>query len=189
MTRKRGRYAFLASIAFNEAKIYYEEKHDKAAFIKNIISDNTLLADLYIRAKELRFDVNAPRGVFLIRQTDKVDSSTIEVLQGLFPDRQKDFIFGVNERDVVLIKELSAAAADGREANREYPGREYSGRDLSSRDLSKIAAQIENTLTTELYIKPVIGVARLPGTSGSLPKDKRRRRLPSRSARCSTTTR
>jgi carbohydrate diacid regulator len=49
----------LASIAFNEAKIYYEEKHDKAAFIKNIISDNTLLADLYVRAKELRFDVNA----------------------------------------------------------------------------------------------------------------------------------
>jgi carbohydrate diacid regulator len=143
----------LASIAFNEAKIYYEEKHDKAAFIKNIISDNTLLADLYVRAKELRFDVNAPRGVFLIRQADKVDSSTIEVMQGLFPDRQKDFIFGVNETDVVLIKELSPITADSREA-----GREYSSRDLSSRDLSKIAAQIENTLTTELYIKPVIGV-------------------------------
>jgi carbohydrate diacid regulator len=128
----------LAAIAFNEAKVYYEEKHDKAAFIKNLISDNTLLADLFVRAKELRFDVNTPRGVFLIRQPGKVDSSTIEVMQNLFPDRQKDFIFGVNESDVVLIKELSPNA--------------------ESKDLSKIAAQIENTLTTELYIKPVIGV-------------------------------
>ncbi|NMA37634.1 MAG: PucR family transcriptional regulator [Papillibacter sp.] len=128
----------LAAIAFNEAKVYYEEKHDKAAFIKNLISDNTLLADLYVRAKELRFDVNIPRGVFLIRQPGKVDSSTIEVMQNLFPDRQKDFIFGVSESDVVLIKELSPNA--------------------ESKDLSKIAAQIENTLTTELYIKPVIGV-------------------------------
>ncbi len=157
----------LASIAFNEAKIYYEEKHDKAAFLKNIISDNTLLADLYVRAKELRFDVNAPRGVFLIRQPGKVDSSTIEVLQSLFPDRQRDFIFGVNETDVVLIKELPAA--EPREpAGRDYPGRELNGRELaakepsgkdfSNKDLAKIASQIETTLTTELYVKPVIGV-------------------------------
>ena len=82
--------------------------------------------------------MNIPRGVFLIRQPGKVDSSTIEVMQNLFPDRQKDFIFGVSESDVVLIKELSPNA--------------------ESKDLSKIAAQIENTLTTELYIKPVIGV-------------------------------
>ena len=128
----------LAAIAFNEAKEYYEEKYDKSAFIKNIISDNTLLADLYVRAKELRLDVNVPRGVFLIRQPDKVDTATIEVMQNLFPDRQKDFVIGVSESDVVLVKELSANS-DGRE-------------------LGKIALQIENTLTTELYAKPVIGV-------------------------------
>jgi carbohydrate diacid regulator len=142
----------LAAIAFNEAKIYYEEKHDKAAFIKNIISDNTLLADLYVRAKELRVDVNAPRGVFLIRQPKKVDSATIEVLQNLFPDRQRDFIFGVSETDVVLIKELSPLP-EPKEGAREAAAREYSGRDLG-----KIAAQIETILTTELFVKPIIGV-------------------------------
>ena len=30
----------MAVVAFNGAKTYYEEKHDKATFVKNIISDN-----------------------------------------------------------------------------------------------------------------------------------------------------
>ncbi len=128
----------LAAIAFNEARINYEEKFDKSVYIKNIISDNTLLVDLYSRAKDLHIDLTAPRGVLLIRQPGKVDSATVEVLQSLFPDRQKDFIFGVNETDVVLIKELNPGA-DGE-------------------DLQKYAQQIEDTLTTELFVKPVIGV-------------------------------
>ncbi|MBR1845040.1 MAG: PucR family transcriptional regulator, partial [Oscillospiraceae bacterium] len=30
----------MAAVALNGAKAYYEEKHDKATFVKNIISDN-----------------------------------------------------------------------------------------------------------------------------------------------------
>ncbi len=128
----------LAAIAFNEAKVYYEEKYDKTTFMKNIISDNTLLADLYVRAKELHIDVHAPRAVFLIRQQDKIEVSTIEVLQNLFPDRQKEFVFSISETDIVLIKELSVNA--------------------DSKEISKIATQIENTLNTELFLKSIIGV-------------------------------
>ena len=32
----------MATVALNGAKTYYEEKHDKATFVKNIISDNIL---------------------------------------------------------------------------------------------------------------------------------------------------
>ena len=133
----------LAAIAFNEAKIGYEEKFDKSVFIKNIISDNTLLVDMFSRAKELHIDVTAPRGVLLIRSPERVDSATVEILQNLFPDRKKDFIFSVNDTDVVLIKELSAGS-DGSE-------------------LDKYAQQIEDTLTSELFIKPVIGVGSVSG--------------------------
>jgi len=135
--------ARLASIAFNEAKINYEEKYDKSVYIKNIISDNTLLVDMYSRAKELHIDVTVPRGVLLIRQPERVDSATVEILQNLFPDRQKDFIFSVNDTDVVLIKELSPGS-DGRE-------------------LDKYAQQIEDTLASELFVKPVIGVGSVSG--------------------------
>ncbi|NLO46812.1 MAG: PucR family transcriptional regulator [Clostridiales bacterium] len=127
-----------AAIAFSEAKVRYEEKYDKALFIKNTISDNTLLGDLYVRAKELHVSVQVPRGVFLIRQIDKIDPSAIEVVQSLFPDKQKDFVFSISETDIVLIKELA-------------PNSESS-------DLTKYAMQIEDTLNSELFIKTVIGV-------------------------------
>ncbi|NLL37989.1 MAG: PucR family transcriptional regulator [Clostridiales bacterium] len=128
----------LATIAFSEAKIHYEERYDKALFIKNIISDNTLLGDLYVRAKELNINVQVPRGVFLIRQLEKIDPAAIEIVQGLFPDKQKDFVFSVNETDIVLIKEL-------------MPNAERS-------ELTKYAKQIEDTLNSELFVKTVIGV-------------------------------
>ena len=79
-----------------------------------------------------------PRGVFLIRQLEKIDPAAIEIVQGLFPDKQKDFVFSVNETDIVLIKEL-------------MPNAERS-------ELTKYAKQIEDTLNSELFVKTVIGV-------------------------------
>ena len=38
----------LASVAMNEARTNYEEKHNKATFVKNIISDNILPGDVYV---------------------------------------------------------------------------------------------------------------------------------------------
>ena len=55
----------MATVALNGAKTYYEEKHDKATFVKNIISDNILLGDIYVRAKELQVDF-----VLSISETD-----------------------------------------------------------------------------------------------------------------------
>ena len=47
------------AVAMNEAKTNYEEKHDKATFIKNIISDNILPGDVYDRAKELHISARS----------------------------------------------------------------------------------------------------------------------------------
>ena len=54
----------MVTVALNSAKAYYEEKHDKTAFVKSIISDNILLGDIYVRAKELHFASEAQRAVF-----------------------------------------------------------------------------------------------------------------------------
>lgn len=58
-------------VALNEAKINYEEKYNKATFVKNIISDNILPGDVYARAKELRFVTDIPRAVLLVQQVDR----------------------------------------------------------------------------------------------------------------------
>ncbi len=128
----------MAGVAMNGAKAYYEEKHDKATFVKNIISDNILLGDIYVRAKELHFVSEVPRAVFLIRQLGTPDMAAIDVIQSLFPDRQVDFVLSISETDVALIKQLS-------------PGSD-------ARELMHIAARVEETLAKELGIRTVIGI-------------------------------
>ena len=56
----------LAAVAFQEAKNNYEEKHNKATFVKNIISDNILPGDVYVRAKELHFTDEIPCALRLL---------------------------------------------------------------------------------------------------------------------------
>ena len=133
----------MAVVALNGAKAYYEEKHDKATFVKSIISDNILLGDIYVRAKELHFVSEVPRAVFLIRQVGTTDMAAIDVVQSLFPDKQSDFVLSINETDLTLIKQLG----DGMEA----------------KDLYRIAEQVENALKNELGLKVVIGVGTVVG--------------------------
>ena len=128
----------MAVVAFNGAKAYYEEKHDKATFVKKIISDNILLGDIYTQAKELHFLSEAPRAAFLVRQLGPADVSTIDVIQNLFPDKQMDFVISINETDVALIKQLPEGA--------------------DAKELQRIAKQIATAVTQELGIKVVIGI-------------------------------
>ena len=108
----------MAYVALNGAKTYYEEKHDKGSFIKNIISDNILISDIYMRAKELHVPVEVSRGVFVVRPIDeRLESVPMDVIQGLFPDRQNDFVLSVGESDVALIHQLPDNA-DGRDLDK-----------------------------------------------------------------------
>lgn len=99
----------LAAVAFNESKQGYDEKHNKAAFIKNIISDNILPGDVYVRAKELHFITDDPRCVILVRMLNDHDVAAVEIVQKLFPDRQNDFVLSVNENDIVVVKLLQSS--------------------------------------------------------------------------------
>ena len=106
--------------------------------MKNIISDNILLGDIYTQAKELHFLSEAPRAAFLVRQLGPADVSTIDVIQNLFPDKQMDFVISINETDVALIKQLPEGA--------------------DAKELQRIAKQIATAVTQELGIKVVIGI-------------------------------
>ena len=80
----------LAAVGMTEASTNFEEKHNKAAFVKNIISDNILPGDVYVRAKELHFTTDVPRAVLLVRQVNVTDIAVLELIQNMFPDRQHD---------------------------------------------------------------------------------------------------
>ena len=72
----------MAAVALNSARTYYEEKHDKGTFVKNIIMDNILPGDIYIRAKELHFPSEVQRAVFLVRQVGRADVAAVDGAAG-----------------------------------------------------------------------------------------------------------
>ena len=131
-------FCMLAYIALNDAKIFYEEKHDRGTFVKNIIMDNILPGDIYIRAKELHFSTDAPRAVFLIRQVGHGDVATVDVLSSMFSDKIQDFVLSINEMDIAVVKQISP--------------------NVTSEELEKMAVTMEETLKNELRIKTVIGI-------------------------------
>ena len=84
----------------------YKEKYDRNNFFQNLILDNLLLVDIYNRAKKLHLEVEAKRIVYLIET--KVESETIvkEMLRSLFSQQNGDFVTSVDEKNIVLIKNL-----------------------------------------------------------------------------------
>ena len=129
----------MAAVAFNESKLNFDEKHNKASFVKNIISDNILPGDVYVRAKDLHFSTDDPRCVILVRQVDHQEITAVEMIQRLFPDRQNEFVFSMNDRDIVIVKLLRSAD--------------------SLDDAMKIAAVIERKMKDELGVTTNIGVS------------------------------
>lgn len=126
------------AVSFACIKQYYDEKYDRSNFVKNVILDNILPGDIYVKARELNFNVDAYRVALFIRVVSSNDISAFDVIQNLFPDKQKDFVFNINESDIVLVKEIRLG--------------------IETRDLEKLARSIVDTLGSEFYTKVIIGI-------------------------------
>ena len=126
-------------VSLSNIKNLYDEKYDKGSFIKNIILDNILPSDIYIKSKELHFNTEEVRIVFLIKFYGKTDMMPFEMLQNMFPDKSKDYVISVGEQDVVLVKDIKSG--------------------IDRREIEKMAVNIVNTLNTEFYAKVAIGIS------------------------------
>lgn len=129
----------ILTISLGNIKNLYDEKYDKGSFIKNIILDNILPSDIYIKSKELHFNTEELRIVFLIKFFGKTDMLPFEMLQNMFPDKSKDYVISVGEHDIVLIKDVK-------------PG-------IDAKEIEKIATNISDTLSSEFYSKVAIGIS------------------------------
>ena len=132
------KYASVVAVSLSNIKQFYDEKYDRANFIKNLILDNILSGDIYLKARELHFNNDISRAVLLIRVASRNDVSVYDVLQNLFPDKAKDFVININDTDIALVKEIKTNVEAG--------------------DLEKLARSISDTLSTEFYVHAVIGI-------------------------------
>jgi len=97
----------LAAFQIRNLLVAYKERYDKDNFIKNLLLDNLLLVDIYNRAKKLHIETSVKRVVFLIETKNEKDVSALETVKGLFAGKKKDFITQVDEKNIILVKEVA----------------------------------------------------------------------------------
>lgn len=132
------KYAQLLAISMSSVKQYYDEKHDRSNFIKNVIMDNILPGDIYLKARELHFNSDVSRVVLLVHINTPSEVSAFDVIQNLFPEKNKDFVININEADIAVVKEMHSR--------------------VESKDLEKLAQSIADTLGSEFYTQISVGI-------------------------------
>ena len=133
-----GRFASVCCVSLDNLKLFYEEKYDRTNFIKNVILDNILPGDIYLKSRELRFNMDASRVVLLIRVIDHNDVAVYDSVMNLFPDKNKDFVINISETDIAIVKEITL--------------------NTDSKDLEKLARSISDSLSAELYTHVIVGI-------------------------------
>ncbi len=96
----------IAAFQIQNLLVAYKERFDKDNFIKNLLLDNLLLVDIYNRAKKLHIETEAKRVVYIIETKHEKDNNALETVRSLFSTKTKDFITAVDEKNIILVKEL-----------------------------------------------------------------------------------
>ncbi len=133
----------LAAFQVQNLLVAYKERFDKDNFIKNLLLDNLLLVDIYNRAKKLHIETNVRRVVFLIETKHEKDVNALETVRSLFAAKTKDFITAVDEKNIILVKEVK-------------PAEDYE-------DLEKTANMVLDMLNTEAMTKVHVSFGTIVG--------------------------
>ena len=133
------RISSVLAISLANIKNLYDEKYDKCSFIKNIILDNILPSDIYMKSKELRFNSEELRVIYLVKFSGKTDMMPYEMMQSMFPDKNRDYVISVGEHDIVLVHELKS--------------------NYTVKDIEKLAVSVSETLSSEFYCRVSIGIS------------------------------
>ena len=131
--------AEILSIALGSIKGMYDDKYDKSSFIKNIILDNILPSDIYIKSSELHFNAEDHRVVIVAKFAGFANVSPYEAVTNLVSDKSRDYIINISEQDVVIVKEIS--------------------RNTSIDQIEKFCFELIDSAAKEYSVKVVTGVS------------------------------
>lgn len=142
--------AAILAVSLDNIKSYYDEKYDKASFIKNILLDNILPGELRSKVNELQINNEVDRVVMLVRTDVKPDISLFDVIQNLFPDKNQDFVIGLDENEIAIVKEVK-----------------------DSKDpvtLNKLGESIFDTLKSEFYVEAIVSISNIASSVTELAR-------------------
>ena len=96
----------VASFQIQNLLVAYKERFDKDNFIKNLLLDNLLLVDIYNRSKKLHINAEAKRIVLIVETNVDKDVNALEIVRSISGTKTKDFITAVDEKSVIIVKEV-----------------------------------------------------------------------------------
>ena len=131
--------AQILTISLGSIKNLYDEKYDKGSFVKNIILDNILPSDIYIKSNELHFSNDELRAVIVVKFQGATSTPPYEIVQDFVVDKNRDYIISISEQDIVIVKEVSE--------------------DTTPEDLMEYAQGILKTASDEYGAKLLIGIS------------------------------
>ena len=105
------KFVNILAVTLGNIKSLYDEKYDKGSFIKNIILDNILPNDVYIKSNELHFSNDEYRAVYVIKFQGPTAMPPHEIVEELVEDRSRNFVINISEQDIVIVKEVGAEDA------------------------------------------------------------------------------
>ncbi len=97
----------MAAFQIQSLLVAYKERFDKDNFFKNLLLDNLLLVDIYGRSKKLHIQTDVPRVVMIVESAAGKDNNVLEMCRTCLGNNGRDFITAVDEKDVIIIKELT----------------------------------------------------------------------------------
>ena len=96
----------VASFQIQNLLVAYKERFDKDNFIKNLLLDNLLLVDIYNRSKKLHINAEAKRILLIVETNVVIDVNALEIVRSISGAKTKDFITAVDEKSVIIVKEV-----------------------------------------------------------------------------------
>ncbi len=103
---KSGMIADILAATTQSVKSTFDEKFDKATFIKNIILDNMLPSDIYSKSRELHLAQDASYAVYVIRYPEKNDFAPLQIIQNMFPNKNRDTVIAINDSETAIVREF-----------------------------------------------------------------------------------
>lgn len=150
-------FAVFLGAHFATIKQHYDEKYDRNSFMKNVILDNVLSNDIIYRSRELKLSVDEARVVFLVRTHKNIEVSLVDILQNIFPDKAKDFVIRIDDRDVAVVRALKNSA--------------------EMKDVIKQAQEMHDTINSEAMVKISVGISTVVDTIQELARAYREARI------------
>ena len=131
----------LLALSFGSLQNLYDDQFNRLAFMKNVILDNILQGDIYHKAKELNFSEAAEWIVYLVKFPAYHDINPTEIMHSMFPDKARDYIVSIDDKDVALVRELK-------------PGNAF----YKDEETEKTAKEIVSTASSEFFTKVIVGI-------------------------------